>query len=481
LLTKKDPMTMGRHDRAAVQKLVCSALVLGAFACSSNGVADDLGSHSEPGLRGIFGVYSFQSLDGASETLYSLRADGVERTLIFETAPALTPETEVEVWGQEQGDTIRVSDFAAIEADMPGVEREALVDAPPFPSRSVAFVRVDIGAGINLGEAQAQVAMFGTQAGNNSVKQFYRHASYQTQDITGSVFGPRNHAMRDCSLTEVNNLASALRPQIEGTFQHYYWYLGSRSSNCAWTTLFQLGRPAQPARDTWYNGSASCLTLYHGLGHNLGMPNSSSMKCGGSVFADDPGTSCTHSEYGDAYDAMGSGCHHVNAVHKVHQGWLQGCNGVEIRGGRTFRLLPLELECNGVQVLQVAMPKTRPFTARSSAYNLEFYYLELRTKRGFDAGIELAPTVLVHVGEDYRDSSQGGRNTWILDLNPATPAVDGLKQGQAFSDPAGGVSFTVTALNANFATVQVSTNRAGAPTCLDGSPIVAPGPSTCGG
>ena len=146
-----------------------------------------------------------------------------------------------------------------------------------------------------------------------------------------------------------------------GTFNHYLWYMGSRTSVCGWSGLGEVGTPTRPANDTWYNGSSSCVVMIQEPGHNLGMQHSSSMDCGTASFADTPQGNCTHSEYGDPYDPMGGGCRHMNAWQKTYQGWTQGCNMVRVRSSGTFTLLPLELPCDGAQVLQIPMPKTRMF------------------------------------------------------------------------------------------------------------------------
>jgi len=133
------------------------------------------------------------------------------------------------------------------------------------------------------------------------------------------------------------------------------------------------------------------------------------------------------------------------------------------------------------------MPKVRPFTrsgggGSDTTENLAYYYLELRTKTGLDTNLRVAPTVLVHVSEDYRTRTQRGRHTWILDMNPADTTLHGLGAGQSFTDPAGGVAFTVQAVSAASATVNIEiASGSGAPTCLGGATLSPPGPADCGG
>jgi hypothetical protein len=270
------------------------------------------------------------------------------------------------------------------------------------------------------------------------------------------------------------------------TPQHYLWYFGTNVSGCSWSGLASVGEPEQPARDTWYNASSSCVVLVQEPAHNFGMQHSSALDCGSAVFANDP-SSCEHSEYGDSHDPMGGGCRHTNGWQKAYQGWFGGCNRVRVNSSGSFNLLPLETACNGIQVLQIPMPVTTRRIPRSGgggqASNdpVQFYYLELRTRTGFDQSQTAYPTVLVRVGPDYQDRDERGFHTWILDMNPSTNGLDGMGSGATFMDPAGMVSFTVNALSATGATVQVTVPTTTGNSCTDGGTLATPsGPTTCG-
>ena len=169
-------------------------------------------------------------------------------------------------------------------------------------------------------------------------------------------------------------------------YDHYLWYMGSRTTACGFSGLAEAGLPSRPTNDSWYNGSAGCVVLVQEPGHNFGMMHSSSMRCGTATFADDPeAANCTHSEYGDRYDPMGGACNHMNAWQKVFEGWLQKCNGISVKSSGTYTLQPLELACDGPQVLQIPMPKVRPFGRSgggglATIENIQYYYLELRTR-----------------------------------------------------------------------------------------------------
>jgi hypothetical protein len=180
---------------------------------------------------------------------------------------------------------------------------------------------------------------------------------------------------------------------------------------------------------------------------------------------------------------MGSGCLHLNAYDKWYQGFFGGCNAVRVRSSGTFTLLPIEIPCDGLQALQIPMPKTR--SARNGTngpmVSINRYYLELRTKRGIDNKSAVpGPTVMVHVVGDVAGSNQAGSFTWRIDMNPSTSTFDGMTNGQTFNDPAGGVGFTVSALDNERATIDVNiTNGTGTPTCMNGTTFSPPGLGTC--
>jgi hypothetical protein len=209
-------------------------------------------------------------------------------------------------------------------------------------------------------------------------------------------------------------------------------------------------------------------------------------------LTDDP-NSCTASEYGDRYDPMGGGCRHMNAWQKSYQGWFGGCNGVKVSDSGTFTLVPFEQSCTGTQFLQIKPPKARTFNrpaaggGSATTENLNFYYLELRTPIDFDGTLgnssALSARVLVHIADDLHTRTQRGVHPFLLDMTPATTGNSGLNDaglavGQTFTDPAGGLTITPTAISNSGATIVVTytTGGSGSPTCLDGSPFTPPGP-----
>jgi hypothetical protein len=445
-------------------------------------------------LRGRIGRIVADNEDGTSAIGYLLRLPGGdERALRFERDPDLPPDAPVAVTGRAAGDVFAVSDVVRETDADPAPRRGALVAAPPAAARKLAFVLVDTGGGVNLTVDTARQRLFDAgffMVGQGSIRRYYQEDSYAVQDITGDVFGPLAYA--PAATCDTRGVAATLRPQVDllagGSSDHYLWYFGSRQAGCAFAGAAAEGSPDAPQRDTWYNASSGCVVLVQEPGHNFGMQHSSSMACpGGQPFADAPDGTCTHNEYGDPFDPMGGGCRHMNGWQKAFEGWLGGCNGVKVAASGTFTLFPIESPCNGIQLLQVPMPRTRPFShAGGSASTatvtdtLTSYYVELRAPVGFDQG--LAPMVLIHVAGDLRSRTTNGLHTWLLDMTPTTASLRdaALAVGQTFSDPAGGLSITVAAASASQATIQIEIPEGTTPPlCLDGPPLSPPGPSTC--
>jgi hypothetical protein len=481
-----------RLFRAAALGVALAASTPALIGCSSSEIEND-GS-----IRGTLKVYVATMDDGTTRTEYKILVGDNEldeRLLVFAKPPEAVGEREIKVWGDASGREIIVNRYEFVESDADlGRSQEAIIGGTPYPSRSFAYVLVNIGGGNgSYTTAQAEIDLFGTGASDGSTKQWFLENSYGRQDIGGDVVGPLSASMSGCNYSSI---PSALRSQVNDalgtTPQNYLWYFLTRNSSCSWAGLASVGNPMTPARDTWYNASSSCVVLVQEPAHNFGMQHSSSLRCGSSSFANDPST-CTHDEYGDPHDPMGGGCRHTNAWQKAYQGWFGGCNRLKVGQSGTYNLLPLENACNGIQVLQIPMPanpqRRIPRSGgggQASNDLVNFYYLELRTRTGFDQSAMTFPTVLVHVGPEVRTRTQTGLHTWILDMQPSSTgrgSWDGMAAGQTFMDPAGGVSFTVQSLSATGAVINVTLpdGMGGTNTCADGGTLSTPtGPTDCG-
>jgi hypothetical protein len=491
-------------ERSQASSLIALApLVALLFGCSEE-------PRDDGSVRGTLEVHVAMLSDGTSRAEYHLRVGGPERedlALVFVEPPELTAGSEVKVWGRRTRDGFAVSKLDVVHgaaSSAVGESRQALIDGPAFPDRRIAFVRVDIGRGIELSAESAAIDLFGMEPLDYSTKQYFLEASYGRQDIVGAVVGPFSYTMTGC---DYSALANALKPQVDAamgaTPAHYFWYFGSTNPNCVWDALTASGRPTAPATNNWFNGysTSSCSFLFHSPLVNRGEQRSSSLRCAeGVTFVDDPSntgtatncvptaTTCCDEKYGDPSDVL-NGCYHPSAWQKAYQGWFGGCNSVRVNSSGTFTLLPLEIECSGIQVLQIPMPVTTRTIRRVTGITtyqdpVQYYYLELRTRVGFDQPMSQAPTVFVRVGPEYASSTDVGRMTWLLDMSPATThwsSFDGMQVGQTFTDPAGGVSFTLRAMSSSSATIDVTVPTNSANTCAGGGTLTSPGPATCSG
>src|ERR1051325_11280894 len=219
------PMTQSTRARRLFHLSILPLGVAFLAACSS----EDHRPRSPGGREGELAVYNATLEDGTNERRFFLRRGEEETRLVFsDQAPDVSPGTAIEVWGKDQDDGLHVT---RLEANATvGTATESLIGGMAYTPRKFAFIFVDIGGGVNLTADEARKRLFGTNTGDNSVKQYYLEASYNTQDISGDIYGPIKYSMSGCGTSA---LASALKGMIPMS-DHYLWYLGSRNSSCGW-------------------------------------------------------------------------------------------------------------------------------------------------------------------------------------------------------------------------------------------------------
>ena len=475
--------------RKSLWRSGCSAAFGAALAaCSSDDrnlplFEQDL---DEPGImRGQLAAYIADYDDGTSETRYFLRdAKGVDRRLIVSGSIDAAPGSKIKVRGTPRADGIELASYEVIhEAIDQGIASPSLplVDGGPTSTRILCSALVAVNGGTpktSLLDVENALHL-----GPTSINAFHLENSFRKLAIGGDSYGPYPYNMTSC---DTAGIASTLRPMIDAASPvkcaQYAFILGPDQSICGWSGLSEMGTRDAPTTDTWFNDSVSCIVTVQEPGHNYGLQHSASLNCPGTPFPDDPSTSCTHNEYGDRYDAMGSGCYHLNAWHKLYQRWFGGCNAVSTSSSGTFYLHPIETPCDGVQMLRVAFPggKTRPFQGTT----LTSYYLELRTNVGFDSNLP-TPQVMIHAGGAAVLPNQAGASglqTWLL--NAGTSPTPGLVAGQSFTDAATGLTITAVSVDATRATINIDyAAGSGVPHCLDGlnTAFTPPGATSCGG
>jgi MYXO-CTERM domain-containing protein len=486
--------TAPRRARLSWNGLLTVGVILAAPFVTTSGCGEDRTLVQDPdatgALTGTVQIYVADYDNGTTERIHFLEVTTPQERAVrlrFATDPTLTSGDRLRAWGTAQktqdGDELVVSRFEVLpppESDLTTL-RSALTTVTPKSNKN-AFVLVDVGGNVNITADAAAMTVF--SPGNNFAN-VYNILSYGSMNYSGDVLGPFQYPMTTC---DYNGLQKAVKAMITtGTYDHYMWYIGSQFSACQWSGLGAEGSAARPASDSWFNASTGCTVLVQEVGHNNGWMHSSTLTCSGASFVDDPtGSGCTTSEYGNRYTPMGSGCGHFDAMDKWYGQYFGGCNGVKVTSSGTFNLLPIETPCNGIQGLQLPMPKTtRTFKSMqgNTADPIKNYYLELRVNgTPAESTSVKAPAVFVNVGNDIQPATKTSFHSFLLDMNPSTTnAFDGMTAaGQSFSDPAGGLTFTVMSIDATHASIQVTyDNGTGAPTCMDGSTLTAPGPTDC--
>jgi len=380
-------------------------------------------------------------------------------------------------------------------------QNSALLTAPAKAPRTIAAMMFDIGNGPPTASSIMSV-IGGT---GSSQRHMFQEISYGIQDTNPEYFGPFTLPVHNCltiaccgpSSDRTGNGATVqMQMDMLGkTFNHYFWVYGGIPSGADCGTWGDEGSPNSIAKYSSYSFH-QIVGYAQEIGHNFGMTHEPTMCCGGTVrgntctggttFADST-TNCQHIEYANSLSFMGNGAHHPSAVHKYHQGWMSGCNLVKAGTSTTLTMVPQELPCDGVQLVQIPAPKTRPGPGirgdgQGNPPMLTHYYLEMRAPLGFDAG--LGPMILVSIGPDLPAANRNAPYVYLLDTNPSTTTLNdsGLKAGGTYMDPGGGLTITVNSIDNASASVTITSSGTGALTCGNSMAFTAPGPgaSSCG-
>lgn len=210
--------------------------------------------------------------------------------------------------------------------------------------------------------------------------------------------------------------------------------------------------------------------LAHELGHSLGLWHANGFDCGSVAL----GGNCEHVEYGNYYDAMGSGGRYslqYNGFYKEILGWIKSANIINITQTGRYTIGHLEL----------TSPKmfAKVFNPKISSTQPQFI-IESRYATGFDSDITKgSPTknagilVMKPVGKESSrliDTTPSEKD-WLEDSADAS-----IKLGQTFVDKAGG--FLIGQLVSQTATSTTLDIRVDPPTCIrSGGGIVSDGMS----
>ncbi len=406
--------------------------------------------------EGTFDTRIARMLDGSSRTSHHLVDGHDEIELKLPDGMEVPMFARIRVRGEALTEGVMsVTSFEVLE-----LPPQKLIDPDRRDPRRIATIIV-FWETQGLQNATARDSMF---LDDRSTNVFYGENSYGKDMMAGNVFGPYQIAApSNCNssfIAEEGKAAFRDKGHNEEDYLQFMFHFQGGLS-CGWSGLASIGSPDAPAAHSWYNNSFGCVVRNQELAHNYGLSHSRRYTCPGGGQDCLPPTSVPSNypnmlEYGDPYDPMGSGCLHINAVHKTKMKWLEDCNVVTATSDGVFNLAPLELPCNGTQTLRFPTSDGR------------YYWLEYRGGVGpFDAGLQ---TVLLHVGSETA-------NTPFLVY---TGDQGKLYAGDSWTSPDGEVSFTITSIAPERAVIDLSFPNGGGdgatPTCQDGTdPIMDAG------
>ncbi|HET9934377.1 MAG TPA: zinc-dependent metalloprotease family protein, partial [Polyangiaceae bacterium] len=330
-----------RARRAMMKTAPFLAVLALASACSDNGAE---GTDSSADASRVEGTLETVVVGNAERTAAHLEffvedASGRWTRLLFDEHPEfihdvdghahlivpghshdeLTGSVTLRVTGARTFDTLQVSSLEIIDPaphDTASTEQALIASSPHKVAVILANFSNDTSQPITAAAARDMV--FGSASSANA---YYQSVSFGIRSLvgklatSGDVFGwytlaAKNDACDYASWgTAARAAAQAAGVDLSG-YDHVIHYF-PRAASCGWAGVGQV-----PGKYTWINGSNS-QTVAHELGHNFGSHHASTLICTNSSGARvSISPTCTLNEYGNPFDVMGSGYHHLTAFNK---------------------------------------------------------------------------------------------------------------------------------------------------------------------
>jgi M6 family metalloprotease-like protein len=300
---------------------------------------------------------------------------------------------------------------------------------------------------------------------NGPVKNFYVESSYSKFSISADAYGRYNiNKIHTCEPIKIaEDAIQVADPQVN--FNNYQFIVVINPSDLCETKqgIGSIGpvsfETAEGTKElgvswqtnhNWDNGvNYFTLGIAHELGHNLGAYHANGWDCGNKIISE----ACLSPGYADGWDEMGGAFDylvHFGGYHKEIYGWFNSGNIVTVTASGKYNISPVELSTNAPVILKV--PRG----------NGEYYYVETRSKIGFDAPlpdnavngalIKISPTV-INGGDSHLIDATPNSNTQdeYLDFQNA-----GFVLNKVFKDDYRGIKITPLSKNNGVLTVDVT-------------------------
>ncbi|MGZ8661024.1 MAG: hypothetical protein ACXWYI_02990 [Actinomycetota bacterium] len=422
------PTRPPRDRRARTRTIVAAACAVVALMLAA-------GPAVSAGPRPVHLVGTYRPVavdgDGWGRTDHYLMAGG-ERFLLQRGGafPSFAPGARIDVTGALEGSRIRTDRIrpAGTTAGRGSATRSS-------GTRSVLAILVTWTSPDSVTPASAVHQL------EDKNDAWYDDASYgqvrMTADATGWLTIPAPTGCDDGQImTDALAAATDAGASLDA-YDHLLVYFPYTSA-CSWAGMAYIAWDR-----LWINGYLDTRVTVHELGHNLGLRHAHSLTCTDAGTPVPWSTSCSRSDYGDPFDAMGGsywgGVGRFNAAQADLLGWLGGRKTTASGGGGTFEIEPLGQRAPGTQALRLpGMPRD--------------VWIEFRRATGVDNWLGAGATngVLVHLPAD-------GGGSDILDMTPAADPVDAvLRAGRSWVDPGTGWAIRVDDVRPAAATVTVA-------------------------
>jgi len=441
--------------RARLDVGCLTALVaLGILGAScSDPAAHEFDPDEQPGsVRGIIRSGTADYFDeNRSEKIFAIqKRDGsLVRLEGFTGAPGVKPGSEVRVYGERRGDTLRVDIIKVLqqpEWEGIGQQQQRSTANPPAlsPPLKNAFVSLTTAYTDTQGKARLTKADF--------IKPVMEVSSYGRWTTEWEFYGPYT-VPNDCGGSFYDNIGKNGTAAMKAAgvdpaqFNQIQFNIGSAIPACSWGGFGWDGHT--PIRTDGLRGQYNPWSyvkndgenvMVQEIGHNWGLAHVHF--CTG---AGTPSPTCSgFQEYGSPYTPMANGNNvYLNAWERIQMNFLSGCNVLTAATNGSYDIGPLNSTCDGPQVLRIA--------ADLAGTVQRYWYLEYRQP----FGIETANGVLLHYSADIKNGGwskcdYGGPDCpedWVVNPKGGTAKDALLPAGSMWTTPEG-VTVNIASLGA---------------------------------